>query len=377
MSRVTGVWLWCLVALAAMLLGVAIAPQRASCAQAADDEQTAPGNDTADKPGDDGDSDSDDGESSPRTGGSSFFPGVRGISGKELERIIRERERKKKEEERKRRRHGANRRPPAEEAKPSPRKETRNAPAKSRPAGEKANPKTSPATTPPEVAASPETLLKGVALSSDAKGFLKKLLRQTARTEWLLEEAHGIRGDAEKDAAALGNEALVRYILQFTGRKTKLTRAYQRRLRLPLAVYATIYGQTVSAVAYARNQGPDDLPKSAVTVVEACIERLRLARASCLLATAELYTALRQLPAAETIYTALLKEFSKDRKIRRSHQEFVAVKTAEKPTTPPGVSAGGGNSSRHYRDRNKDGDGGGGGDEDGDGSNAYTRRYSP
>jgi hypothetical protein len=360
-----------MVGLVAVLVCVALAPQSTSCAWAADGKEAAPDNDPADKSDDDNDGDDDDGKSSTKTGGSSFFPGVRGISGKELERIIRDRERKKKEEERKRRRHGENRRPPAEEPESAPRKETRNDPAKSDPDREKPNAPATPAATRPENSVAPETLLKGVALTGDAKAYLKKLLRRTAHTEWFFEEAHGIRDDAEKDAAAVGNEVLVHYILQFTNRRTKLTRAYQRKLKLPLTVYATIYGQTVSTVAYARNQGPEDLPKPAVTVVEACIERLKFVRAGCLLATAELYTALRQLPAAEKIYTVLLKEFPKDRPIRRSHQEFLAVKMAKRPTTPPGVSTGGGNSGRHYRDRDNNGGG-----EDGDDSEPYSRRYS-
>ena len=345
MMRVTKGLLFLLMGVAALLVGPAALSRCPWSVFAADGPQKA------EPAGDSGGKDSADDETGDDDdGGVTFFPGVRGISGKELERVIKERERRKQEEERRSRRYAPNRTErPAEPEKPS---ETRPP--------ELPKPKPAPAVAETEP------------LGGEARDFLRKLTRQTDRAEALLEKINELRSDAEADARKVGNEALIHYILQYTKRSTKETRAYQGHIKFAVAVYRYVYEQTMGGLKFARSQRPDEeLPKAASAEVEGYVARLHAVRRAALLATAELYTLMRQFAPAEIIYKVLLRECPKDRAIRQSHQAMVKIKDTPKPAQPPGVRAGGGNSERHYgRDDDDDDDDGESRPED-----RYKRRY--
>lgn len=297
-----------------------------------------------------------DGQQDESPSAPSFFPGVRGISGKELERIIQEREQRKAEEERKARRYAENRQTKPEEKKADvPARESDKKPAET--------PKAAP--TPPRT----EPAVKENPLSEEASEFLRKQKLSTARVEFVLAKANEIRADAEKDASAMANEALILYILQYTKRSTSETQAYQATLRLPLAVYQYVFDQTQQALAFDRKSRPADLPPQAVAVADDCLRRLKVVWTASLLASAELYTRLRQFDAAESIYAALRKEHPRDQVIDKSYKVCVAVKNVEKPTTPPGVRTGGGNTGRLYDNDNSTG-------EPSTPAENYTKKYT-
>jgi len=347
MMRVTKGLLFLLMGVAALLVGPAALSRCPWSVFAADGPQKA------EPAGDSGGKDSADDETGDDDdGGVTFFPGVRGISGKELERVIKERERRKQEEERRSRRYAPNRTErPAEPEKPS---ETRPP--------ELPKPKPAPAVAETEP------------LGGEARDFLRKLTRQTDRAEALLEKINELRSDAEADARKVGNEALIHYILQYTKRSTKETRAYQGHIKFAIAIYQYVYEQTTAALKFAHLQRPEEeLPKAAVARIDACVARLQAVRRACLLATAELYTLIREFGPAETIYKVLLKELPKDAAIRRSYEAMVKIRETPKPAQPPGVRASGGNTERHYG--KDDDDSGDDGDEPSRPEDRYKRRY--
>ena len=332
MTRTLESWTLCLAGLLLVAWCAMAAPSATPSAQAQQSTTTAPDSTipgATEEPAKEEEKDAKEESSS----GASFFPGVRGISGAELERIIQEREAKKAEEDRKARRHADNR-----QAKPEDKKS--DAPAREAEKRPVETPKAAPTKTEPAV--------KEVPLSEDAAAFLKKQKLSTARIEYVLVKAGEIRADVEKDASALADEPLILYILQYTKRSTAETLAYQAMFRLPLAIYQYDFDQVQQSLAFDRKSRPEDLPPSAVIVADDCVKRLRAARTASLLAAAELYTRLRQLNAAETIYAKLLQENPKDPAIEKSYKVCVDIKNTERPTTPPGVRTSGGNTSKHF-----------------------------
>jgi len=291
---------------------------------------------------------------------SSFFPGVRGISGAELERIVREREARQAEEERKARRYAENR----QNNKDGEEKKTSGTDTTKKPVEPPKMPAPTPAPTPVKT-----EVVKEPPLSKEAAEFMKKQKLAASRVEYYLPKAADIRADADKAASANNNEELIQYILQFTKRTNEETQAYVNNLSLPVAVYQYLFDQCQQGLIRDRKSRPTDLPPTATTQADACVKLFKSGRTVCLLASAELYTRMRKLDAAEAIYAVLLKENPKDEAINKSHQAFVAVKTAEKPTTPPGVRTGGGGSGNRARDTDENG-------EPLTPAESYTKKYS-
>lgn len=278
---------------------------------------------------------------------SSFFPGVRGISGAELERIIREREARQAEEERKARRYADNRQnnKDGEEKKPS------STTTEKKPSEPPKMP--TPAPTPAPVKTE---VVKEPPLSKEAAEFMRKQKLAASRVEYYLPKAADIRADADKVASANDSEELIQYILQYTKRTNEETQAYVNNLSLPVAVYQYLFDQCQQGLVRDRKSRPADLTPTATAQADACVKQFKAGRTACLLASAELYTRMRKLEAAEAIFAVLLKENPKDEALNKSHQAFVAVKTAEKPTTPPGVRTGGGGSGSRGRDTDENGE---------------------
>ncbi|NLX58483.1 MAG: hypothetical protein GXY74_05275 [Phycisphaerae bacterium] len=260
-----------------------------------------------------------------------LFPGVKGISGKELARRIAELDRKKAEEQR--RRPTATPSPvssPSSTPAPSP----APAPAPSTATGGEKSRQLAPA-----AAAAPGQIdvsrIEG--LSDEAREYLKELDRKAGKVQKLVEKAAEIRQDAAAEATALGNEARILYYLQYRGGFIREARTYYDTMKFPIFVYRYIYEQAAGGLQYDRQERPADLPKEAVAAADADVAALEAARRTSLLAAAELFTQIRQLDASEQLYRLLMKRFPQDQEIKKSYDAFVVIRDTPKPDGPPGI----------------------------------------
>ena len=247
-----------------------------------------------------------------------LFPGVKGISGKELARRIAEIERKKAQRQKQRPTAAADAtsRPPEGDAGGRPAQPVvEKPPAKDRALAE-------------------ESL---ASLNDEAKRFLKERQKRTSRIERILPKAAEIRRDANAEAKRLGNEARIQYYLRYKEGYIRETRAYHETMLFPVLVYRYIYEQATSALVFDRDNRPADLPKEALATVEREVAQLHDARRVCLIAAGELYTQVRRMDAAETIYRVLLKRHPSDKDVRKSYAAFVEVRDTPKPAGPPGI----------------------------------------
>jgi hypothetical protein len=263
-----------------------------------------------------------------------LFPGVQGISGKELARRIAELERKKAEELRRRPTTAAP--SPAPSTAPSPAPSSAPSPAPASGAGTEKSRQPTAATAP---AATPNKADAAsiAGISDEAREFLAELERRTLRVAKLVEKAAEIRQDASTEARSLGSEERILYYLQYRGGFIREARAYYDTMKFPIFVYRYIYEQAGDALSYDKATRPADLPKEALTLADAHVSSLEAARRTCLLASAELFTQIRQLDAAEKLYALLTKRFPKDADIKKSYDAFVVIRDTPKPDGPPGI----------------------------------------
>ncbi|NIA21147.1 MAG: hypothetical protein GWP05_04055 [Anaerolineaceae bacterium] len=281
-----------------------------------------------------------------------LFPGVKGISGKELARRIAEIERRKKKQQKQR---------PTAPGNTTPRRPASTGSTTSRrPAGTTGDRATEPSAEKPSAQEPRQSEASLASLDEQSQKFLKNLHKRTSRLERILAKASEIRKDADSEAKKLGNEARIQYYLRYRDGYIRETRAYFRTMLFPILVYRYAYDQATSALRFDRDNRPADLPGEALATVEGQVAKLREARRVCLIAAAELYTQVRRMGAAEAIYRVLLKRYPADQEVKKSYAAFVAVRDAPKPSGPPGIQR---NARYEVDPRESEGTGGGEGGE--------------
>jgi len=261
-----------------------------------------------------------------------LWPGVKGISGKELERQIQEFERRMREK-------------PASEPKPP--QTTTTEPSKESPPAQLApapveNPMPAVPETQPAVDPAPEPAARPVApvLGPEAQKFIATLEERTTRVENLLKKAGEIRRECEREARNVGREEWLQFLIQFTSIRNDETRAYQQALMFPLTIYRGVYEQAGEVIRTTRLNRPGNLPDEGAAKIDACLARLKEAQRASLLATAELFTRMRNLKAAEKVYAYLLKSWPEDAAVKSSHEAFLKIRDAKKPEWLPGFGPG-------------------------------------
>ena len=276
-----------------------------------------------------------------------MFPGVRGISGEELQRRLAEYERRRQQTEPQRPKDASRepvRKPADNTPAPAPKPEQQpspsdNAPDVKPPAGGAVA--TNPAEkrparrTPPSQPLGPQ-VLDIDSLPAEQRDYLLALERQVEFMETILSKAHPIRKDAEIEAAKIGYEPRIQYYLRYQRASAPQTRAYEQTLAFPLYLYRFVVDQAGQVTRAAKpDKQPAGMPELAAPHIEKLLTRSDAARREALLAGAELYTRLRQLAAAEMIYAYLLHKYPKDTEIAGSHATFVTIRNEPKPAAPP------------------------------------------
>lgn len=315
--------------------------------------------------------------------GADFFPGVKGISGDELDRIIKERqerektdEQRRKEAEEARRKKAEERRKRAEERRKRAEQLRKEREERQRREKEAENKESSSTDTPEaetdsgdasledvgrelsghatndpvaegageaeaeegdpalEVPDPMKPHLDGIELTEDDVRFLRHIDTVTQKIEFYLPYLREIRMEMEEKADTVRGLDYVLFVLQYRDRRNQRTRFYEGCLYGAMSLYRCVYEKTVQITLFSRHRKPHDFPEAATKAVEIYEPRFRAAWRECLLAMAELYTKARTLPAAERIYAELIREFPEDQEITNSYDVFKRLKSRPEPPEP-------------------------------------------
>jgi hypothetical protein len=272
-----------------------------------------------------------------------LFPGVKGISGAELDRRIAEYEKQHKLE--------------SHESAPEPVKPVVIEPAKVAPPPVSVEQKDLPPAddtvkTPPADSAktapsaplktTPATTGSAVRATPGKPDFVAKLTSQTEQVERFMKKAQIIKDYCAGEAKKCGTEAWIQYYLRYYGEAINSGRImvptaveYEKAMSFPITIYRYTCEMAETSTAYAKKARPAELSPEATKTADNLVERLNVVRRQSLVGAAELYTRIRHLAVAERIYLALLKEFPDDKGIQTSHEDFVKVRNEPKPAQAP------------------------------------------
>jgi hypothetical protein len=266
-----------------------------------------------------------------------LFPGVKGVSGEELQRQVEEYDR-------------THHTTPVETPQYTPPPPPPPPPPHVTPPTPKPVVVASSATAPASaIAALPGPSTKTAPPSSNTKvvaraSYLAKLSDQADYVEAYLKKAKVIR-DQTREEANQGNdsEAFNQYVLRYDGADLDAGRMqaphavrYFKTMMLPATIYRYIYSLADTCADRAKKvAAADDVTPEDKTAAEAMFKRLRVVRKFALLGSAEVFCLIRHMEAAGHNYDQLLREYPGDAEIKASYDHYVSILNQPRPIHPP------------------------------------------